>query len=98
MNLHNDDWDWTDWAACRGVNTELFFPVDHDSPAVEQVARAKAICARCPVIDDCLDFALRSPQVHGIWGGETAEERRAGQRYRNSVRRVGNIASAQAAS
>ncbi|HEX4288967.1 MAG TPA: WhiB family transcriptional regulator, partial [Trebonia sp.] len=32
-------------------------------------------CARCPVRSECLDFALRTRQMHGVWGGTTAEER-----------------------
>jgi hypothetical protein len=31
--------------------------------------------ARCPVRLPCLAFALRTRQVHGIWGGLTEEER-----------------------
>jgi WhiB family redox-sensing transcriptional regulator len=42
---------------------------------MKQVARAKAICARCAVQPDCLAFALRVRQMHGVWGGATAEER-----------------------
>jgi hypothetical protein len=30
---------------------------------------------RCPVRLPCLAFALRTRQVHGIWGGLTEEER-----------------------
>jgi WhiB family redox-sensing transcriptional regulator len=37
--------------------------------------QAKAICARCLVQPDCLAFALRARQMHGVWGGATAEER-----------------------
>ena len=44
--------------------------------SLEQVERAKAICAACPVRRDCLAFALRIGQADGIWGGLTEEERR----------------------
>jgi hypothetical protein len=39
------------------------------------VAEAKAICAGCQVRRDCLAFALRTHQVHGVWGGLSEQER-----------------------
>lgn len=83
---------WTDEAACRETNPELFFPIGETGPALEQVAEAKAFCARCPVADECLDWALRSGEAHGIWGGATPEERRY-MRHRRS-RRTGNARQA----
>jgi hypothetical protein len=69
--------DWRDRAACRGsTDAELFFPTAEAGPArAAQVAAAKAICARCPVIAECLAEALvRIP--YGICGGLTESERR----------------------
>lgn len=97
MDLY-DDWDWTEWAACRGVDTEPFFPISTQGSALTQIEQAKAICARCPVLDECLEFASRSGQRHGIWGGKTAEERRSRQRYRARAHRVGTIAPTRQAS
>jgi WhiB family redox-sensing transcriptional regulator len=67
--------DWRSDAACRSADPELFFPISAFGQALEQVAEAKAICARCPVRRQCLAFALRTRQAHGIWGGLTEEER-----------------------
>ena len=67
--------DWRSAAACRSADPELFFPITAFGQALEQVAQAKAICARCPVRRECLAFALRTRQPHGIWGGMTEEER-----------------------
>jgi len=39
--------------------------------------KANAICAKCPVRRECLAFALRTDQVHGMWGGMSEQERRA---------------------
>lgn len=65
---------WRDRAVCRAEDPELFFPVGRTGPAVEQVARAKAVCVRCPVVAECLSFALVAiPE--GVAGGLTAEER-----------------------
>lgn len=68
--------DWRDRAACRDEDPELFFPIGDGVAAQDQVGRAKAVCARCPVRQQCLQFALSTGQDAGIWGGLTAEERR----------------------
>jgi WhiB family transcriptional regulator, redox-sensing transcriptional regulator len=66
---------WRRAAACRSADPELFFPVSDSGPSLTQAAEAKAICAGCPVRRQCLSFALRTRQVHGIWGGLTERER-----------------------
>lgn len=69
-------------AACRepGIDADLFFPVGDSGPAVRQAAAAKAVCARCPVVAQCRDWALASAEPDGIWGGMTAAERRIARR------------------
>lgn len=62
---------WAVFAACHESDPEIFFPVtrmDED--------RALALCAICPVRDECLDYALESRERFGIWGGTTDKERR----------------------
>lgn len=34
------------------------------------------VCQACPVQADCLDYAVRIGQRHGIWGGLSERERR----------------------
>lgn len=66
---------WRDLAACRDSDPELFFPIGTGPLAVSQIAAAKAVCARCPVRQPCLAFALDAlPQ--GIAGGLTPAQRR----------------------
>lgn len=36
---------------------------------------AKRLCQGCPVITECLIYALKSKEEHGVWGGTTAKER-----------------------
>jgi WhiB family transcriptional regulator, redox-sensing transcriptional regulator len=67
--------DWRDRVACRGADPELFFPQADDGTGRAAVAKAKAICAGCPVADQCLQFALASPEKHGTWGGLSERER-----------------------
>ena len=69
------EWGWRSAAACRSADPDLFFPISGSGRSLEQVAEAKAICARCPVRCQCLAFALRTCQAYGIWGGLTEEER-----------------------
>lgn len=66
---------WRTVAACRSAEPDLFFPVSAADNNPLQVAEAKAICACCLVRRECLDFAIDSRQMHGIWGGLTEEER-----------------------
>src|SRR5688572_11431436 len=60
----------TDWslAVCRdgaGSTTALFF-----SEQLDDIARAKGICATCPVIDPCFQGALERREPWGVWGGQ----------------------------
>ena len=67
--------EWWRSAACQEADPELFFPVGANGPARDEIARAKAVCAACRVIRQCLQFALATGQMHGVWGGTTEEER-----------------------
>jgi Transcription factor WhiB len=52
------------------------------------VTRAKAMCARCPIRQQCLDYAIDSHEAYGIWAGTSEEERRliAARRLRDLER------------
>jgi len=63
-------------AACSTADPDLFFPISSSGPAVRQVRRAKAICARCEIRQACLDYALNTVSIQGVWGGTTERERR----------------------
>ena len=62
---------WRDHAMCRGADPEIFHP--HNDESAE---RAKELCARCPVREACLEYALVAREKDGVWGGLTARERR----------------------
>lgn len=64
-------------AVCREEeDKELFFPIGTSGPALLQTEQAKAVCRRCPVVDECLKWALESGQDAGVWGGMSEGERR----------------------
>ena len=81
--------DWRDRAACLDEDPELFFPIGNTGPALQQIEDAKAICRTCPVIDECLKFALENGQDAGVWGGLSEDERRALKRRTARARRAG---------
>ena len=73
-------------AACKGADVNVFFGPDAEfvTARKQREAEAKAICARCPVRDACLAYALDSRQEYGIWGGANEDERRALRRQRRA--------------
>jgi WhiB family redox-sensing transcriptional regulator len=68
---------WSDQAACLSAEPETFFPVGTGGVALDDISVAKAICAGCAVLAECRDYALRSRQPFGVWGGLDEEQRRA---------------------
>ena len=79
---------WRDQAMCRDYDPDLFFPrfqrggsnPQHRAELAEHIAKAKRVCAVCPVDSECLDYALQT-QMTGhrdhncVWGGLTYQER-----------------------
>ncbi len=80
--MATDTWEWGwQWrAACRGEDTSLFFPASELETRREKEdreAKAKRICSGCPVRIECLEYAVRIREPHGVWGGLNELERRA---------------------
>ena len=70
-------WDWQLRALCHG-RTSLFF-VERNSdnrkqPLLPAERKAKALCARCPVRRECLEYGIE--EDYGIWGGTLPSERK----------------------
>lgn len=57
---------WHADAACRG-QTDVMFPVAERGHRLDTSA-ARALCARCPVINECADYGANEPD--GVWGGQ----------------------------
>ncbi len=71
--------DWRHNAVCREEDPELFFPIGNTGPALLQIEEAKAVCRRCPVMEQ-RRTVLQSGQDSGVWGGLSEDERRAMKR------------------
>lgn len=68
--------DWTQDALCAEIGVEPYF---------NNFGRAKASCLTCPVINECLEWALSFDEwtdQHGIFGGTTPSERKQLRRER----------------
>lgn len=63
---------WWDLGACRGLDSQIFYPDDDDDAA----EAAKSVCATCHVRSACLDHALAAREKAGVWGGATERDRR----------------------
>lgn len=61
---------WMDDAACKGMDTDIFYPV------AGEVAAARAICRRCPVQTECFQWSLDVEDEHAILGGVAAFTRK----------------------
>jgi len=71
-------WDWQLGGLCRQLDSTMFFTPDRErgSLRTRREQRAKAVCARCPVLEQCRSHALRAREPYGVWGGMTEHERK----------------------
>jgi WhiB family redox-sensing transcriptional regulator len=70
--------DWHRDASCGTGHLDVFFGPWRERPSARAAreAQAKAICAACPARVPCLEWALRTRQEFGVWGGLSESERR----------------------
>jgi WhiB family transcriptional regulator, redox-sensing transcriptional regulator len=64
---------------CHLGNADEFFSPEEERghQRVARETRARAICRRCPLVDDCLEWSIDEQVPHGTWGGMTEKERAA---------------------
>jgi WhiB family transcriptional regulator, redox-sensing transcriptional regulator len=74
MTAIDDAGGWRAHGACLSTDPDLFFPISSRGASRRQEERAKAVCGRCGVREECLAFAVGTRQVHGVWGGLGEEE------------------------
>ncbi len=72
-----DLWEWQLLGACREADPTLFFhPEGERGPArAARETAAKAVCGRCPVVEQCRAHALATREPYGVWGGMSENER-----------------------
>lgn len=63
---------WMQDALCAQSDPDLWFPEPHESARAGQ-----KICLSCPVRMQCLEYAMRTHQTRGTWGGKSEFELRS---------------------
>lgn len=61
---------WIDQALCAQVDPEIFYPEKGMS-----FYAARRVCASCPVVAQCLEYAIENREEYGLWGGTTPKQR-----------------------
>nr|WP_236581646.1 WhiB family transcriptional regulator [Rhodococcus sp. T7] len=82
--------DWREAAACRGIESSVFFSPDAErgQARTRRESQARRICQDCPALSRCRDHALATGEPYGIWGGMTeTDRRRHAQRLRRGEHR-----------
>jgi WhiB family redox-sensing transcriptional regulator len=63
---------WSEGAVCAQTDPEVFYPDKGGSTTA-----AKRICRGCPVMAECLQYAVDNRETFGVWGGLSPRERQA---------------------
>lgn len=75
--MESYEWQWR--GACMGKDSSVFFSpeAERGRKRYQREARAKKVCADCPVLAQCREHALAVQEPYGVWGGLTTPERAA---------------------
>jgi Transcription factor WhiB len=70
-------WSWQARGAPRAKGTRLFFTPEGERGPARRAREhaAKAICARCLVVDVCGAYAVAARERYGVWGGLSEADR-----------------------
>jgi len=71
-------------ANCAGRGDDMYVNVN-GAGHIRQIKTAKEVCANCPVMAECFDWAADNNERHGVWGGvnfANIDERRAARSRR----------------
>jgi WhiB family redox-sensing transcriptional regulator len=71
---------WQEQAACQGSDAKLFFGPEKERIRDREAREgaAKRVCATCPVLRECRNHALQTPELFGVWGGLSETDREIG--------------------
>ncbi len=86
-SIHSSEW-WNEAECVHYVGQVDFFPARGES-----ARDAKAVCNRCSVREQCLEYALRCDPLCGVWGGLSERERRQMKRDRRNAAAAANTSS-----
>ena len=70
--------DWYLRAACRGLSPDLFYG-EREAGNESNIHNAIEVCRSCPVIMECLQYAISEGEIYGVWGGVSPKKRRPSQ-------------------
>jgi len=83
-----DEVSWRAGAECESANATYFYAPSHFERKPEKDLRegiARALCRRCKVKEQCLNYSLTVAENHGIWGGLNELERKRLLRSRKAA-------------
>jgi hypothetical protein len=66
LGLDPEEFEWWDLAACKGMDTHLFYDKYESDPNIAK--NVDQACLACPVIKNCLK-AGNDNDEYGVWGG-----------------------------
>jgi WhiB family redox-sensing transcriptional regulator len=83
-------YDWQLRGACRGMDSTFFFHPEGERgrARADRETRAKQVCRRCPVLEQCRRHALMVHEPYGVWGGLSESERDDLVRGRDRTMRI----------
>lgn len=71
---------WTQDALCAQIGGDHWYP---EKGEARRIREAKMVCRMCPVVAECLSFALDKNERYGVWGAKSERERRKLRRTRD---------------
>lgn len=80
----SDKYAWMDQGKCREIGPDIFLSDD-----AHMARKAKGVCKRCPVVNECLSWAIANPDILGVLGGTTPRERQQLRGFKRGQRRAG---------
>ena len=87
---------WKEEARCKGEPLSTFFivgPLDNVAQAHANWPRINELCGKCPVQQNCLDYALDNYIRQGIWGGKTYQQRRKYRKERDKQQAIDKLST-----
>lgn len=86
----NTDLDWRELGACWDSDSDAFIPfalaLEERGMFLNHYVTAIRVCSECSVQEKCLDFAVKTRQDFGVWGGKTPKQRLQLRRTRRGGR------------